>query len=344
MSEEANQKVQINSSEFSWNREDGVFHFDGSPALLFWDNAFEIFLSTIMEISGPDASNAVFETTGFRMGLLVNDYYQNRFTIEEVIKKYSEIYSSAGWGNVTVTAFNKEAKTVTVQLKNTWEHRIFQSLNPNQSAVLLPSHWAGVFSGLFQEDMWYELTQSQSQGYDYDELNIFVSTITPHRNVHEIARGKEANYINELESMVEKRTHELSTLIRHLSTPVMPVMQGIIAIPLIGKFNEERFEDLLQKGLKEFSERRASFLLLDLTGISEFDSFIIFRLQGLVKAIELIGGECVLVGINPSLSMQIIHSGVDIKHIQTFATLEQGIQYAIEALGYRIEKQAMHKK
>ncbi|WP_400241437.1 STAS domain-containing protein [Niallia sp. JL1B1071] len=90
----------------------------------------------------------------------------------------------------------------------------------------------------------------------------------------------------------------MSTLIKHLSTPVMPVMQGIIAIiSLIVKFNDERFEDLLQKGLKEFSERRASFLLLYLTGISEFDSFIIFRLQGLVKAIELIGGECVLVGI-----------------------------------------------
>ncbi|WP_269320389.1 MULTISPECIES: hypothetical protein [unclassified Bacillus (in: firmicutes)] len=43
MSEEANQIVQINSSEFSWNKKDGVFHFDGAPALLFWDNAFEIF-------------------------------------------------------------------------------------------------------------------------------------------------------------------------------------------------------------------------------------------------------------------------------------------------------------
>lgn len=91
--------------------------------------------------------------------------------------------------------------------------------------------------------------------------------------------------------------------------------------------------------MQEFSERRASYLLLDLTGISEFDQFIIFRLQELVKAIELIGGECVLVGINPDLSVQIIQSGVDLKDIHTFATLEQGIEYAIEALGYRIEKQ-----
>jgi len=339
LKKESNQKIQIKSSEFSWNSENGVFHFDGAPALLFWDNAFEIFLSTIMEISGPDASNAVFETTGFRMGLLVNDYYQNRFSIEEIIKKYSEIYSSAGWGNVTITAFNKEKQTVTVRLKNSWEHRIFQSLNPSQSAVLLPSHWAGVFSGLFKEKMWYELTKSQTRGDEYDELNIFVSNHTPHQSVHELVRGKETKYITELETIVEDRTKELSTLIRHLSTPVMPVMKGILAIPLIGKFNEERFEDLLQKGLQEFSERRASYLLLDLTGISEFDQFIIFRLQELVKAIELIGGECILVGINPHLSVQIIQSGVDLKHIHTFATLEQGIEYAIEALGYRIEKQ-----
>ncbi|KAB7671212.1 STAS domain-containing protein [Bacillus sp. B1-b2] len=333
-----NKSIKIESSEFSWNTLDGVFHFDGAPALLFWDSAFEIFFSTIMEISGSDASNTVFEATGFRMGLLVNEYYQNHYTVEEVMKKYSEIYSSAGWGNIEILNYDKEAKTVTVQLRNSWEQRILRSINSEQSAVLLPCHWAGVFSGLFKENMWYSLEKSKMNGDEYDEVKIFPSTITPNKNIHELARQKEQAYINELEQKVDRRTEELSTLIKTLSTPVMPVMNGILAIPLIGKFNEERFEDLLQKGLSEFKQKRASYLLLDLTGIKEFDGFIIHRLQHLIKAIELIGGNCVLVGISPSLSMQIIHSGADLNNLPTFSTLEQGIQYAIEELGYQIVK------
>lgn len=329
--------IQVNSSEFTWNCDQGVFSFDGASSILLWDDAVATLFRTIIEVSGEDTSTAVFEATGYRMGELVSDYYGNRFDLDDAITNYSDIYKSAGWGNITISHFSQEEKRIIVQLKNSWEHRIFQLLNREQALVLLPSHWAGVFSGLLKENMWYKMNKSQMDGYEWDEIEIFPSTITPNNNIHELARQKEQEYINELEIQVENRTKEMQTLIKHLSTPVMPVFKGVLAIPLVGSFNDDRFEDLLQKALYEFSKRRATYLLLDLTGISEFDSFIIFRLQGLIKAVNLLGGECILVGIGPSLSLQITNSGVDLTSIHTFATLEDGMEYAIDQLGYEIK-------
>ncbi|MCM3031206.1 STAS domain-containing protein [Niallia sp. MER 6] len=331
-------RTQVDSTVFTWDKEKGVFTFDGAPSMLFWDSAIELFISTIIEISGEDVSNTVLEATGFRMGELVSSYYKDRIDTRNVLTQYIDIYRNAGWGKINVRHFCLEDKRMILQLENSWEHRIYQSLKKEQALVLLPSHWAGVFTGLLKENMWYKVNKSQLSGSEYDEIEIFPSTITPNDNIHELARQKEQAYISELEQKVADRTHELTDLVKHLSTPIMPVLKGILAVSLVGKFNDERFEGLLQTTLFEFSKKRASYLLLDMTAISEFDEYIVFRLHGLVKAVSLLGGECILVGISPTLGVQIVNSGVDLSTIPTFSTLEQGIEHAVDLLGYEIVK------
>jgi len=329
-------RVKVNKNEFTWDKENGLFKFDGAPALLFWDTAIELFMDAIMEVSGPDVSTTVFETTGFRMGQLVSSYYKDRFDIEEILTEYSDIYRNAGWGNIEVSSFSLEEKKVTVRLQNSWEHRIFTALDHNQASVLLPSHWAGVFSSLLGENMWYKLTKNQLAGDEYDEIEIFPSSVTPNQNIHALARQKEQLYIGELEEQVNKRTEELTSLVKALSTPVLPVLKGILVIPLVGKFNDERMEDLMQKALFEFTKQRATYLLLDLTAISGLDEYIIDRLQKLMKAIELVGGKCILVGISPAFSLQIIQSGFHLKNVPSFSTLEQGVGFALEQTGFQL--------
>ncbi|MEY8742602.1 STAS domain-containing protein [Bacillales bacterium AN1005] len=332
--------TQVDNTVFTWNKDKGIFSFDGAQSVLFWDSAIELFISTIIEVSGNDVSNTVLEATGFRMGELVSSYYKDRIDTRDVIEQYMDIYRNAGWGKIKVTHFCLDEKKVILKLKNSWEHRIYQSMKKEQAIVLLPSHWAGVLTALFKENMWYKVNKSQLNGDEFDEIEIYPSSITPNDNIHQLARQKEQAYINQLEQKVEDRTQELSDLVKHLSTPIMPVMKGILAVSLVGKFNDERFEGLLQKTLFAFSKQRATYLLLDMTAISDFDEYIIFRLQGLVKAVALLGGECILVGISPTLGVQIINSGVDLRTIPTFSTLEQGIEHAIDKLGYEIVKKS----
>ena len=331
-------KIMVNNNEFIWNKEDGLFTFDGAPAMLFWDAAIELFLRTIEEVSGSDVSNTVFEATGFRMGQLVSSYYSERFDIEEVVNEYMNIYRNAGWGTVKIDYFSSEEKKVIVHLNNSWEHRIYRDMNKEQAGVLLPSHWAGVFSGLFNENMWYKINHSQIAGNEYDEVEIFASTTTASANIHNLARQKEQAYINELESKVTERTEELASLVKDLSSPIIPVLKDILVLPLIGKFTDHRFEELNEKALFEFTARRAKYLIVDMTGISYFDELTIHGLQRLVLAINLIGGSCILVGISPSIALQMTNAQLDLKDIKIFSTLEHGVQYALEQTGFSITR------
>ncbi|WP_051348419.1 STAS domain-containing protein [Peribacillus kribbensis] len=332
-------KVQVESNEFEWNAEEGLFTFDGAPALLFWDSAIELFLKTIEEVSGCDVSKTVFEATGYRMGHLVSSYYEGRSNIEDLLVEYSDIYRNAGWGNVEIAYYSFEEKRALIRLRNSWEHRIFNNTDKENAGVILPSHWAGVFTGLFKQNVWYKVNKSQLKGHEYDEIEIFPSNMTAARNIHQLSRQKEQESIQSLEQKVKERTEELSSLVMELSSPVIPVLEDVLVIPMVGKFNEERMSIMIERSLYELSSQQAQFLLIDVTGLSHFDNYVIYGIQRLIRAVRLLGGECYLVGISAALSIQFTNSNlVDMTGMNTFSTLQKGVEYAIGQIGYEFVK------
>lgn len=329
-------KIKVNKNEFTWNSQEGELSFDGAPALLFWDSAIELFLKTIEEISGNDVSKTVYEVTGFRMGQLVSSYYEGRTDVVELLNEYSGIYKSAGWGIFEIHQYSYEEKRAVVRIRNSWEHRIFKLSDKNKAGVLLPSHWAGIFSGLFKQDMWYKMVKSQLQGHEYDEIEIFPSTITVTHNIHELSRKKEQESIRELEKKVEERTEELNSLVQELSSPIIPVLKDILVIPLIGKYNDDRLTRMIEKALVELTRLKAKYLLIDLTGIKQVDPYTIHGIQKLIQSIRLIGGKCFIVGVSAELSIHILSSNVNLEGIQSFSSLQQGVEYAIQQNGYEL--------
>jgi rsbT co-antagonist protein RsbR len=331
-----NLKVQVNKNEIIWNEEKGLFTFDDAPALLLWDSAIELFLNTIEEVSGTDVSKTVYEATFYRMGHLVSSYYQERQDIEQLFTEYSDIYKTAGWGNFKITYYSFEEKRAVIQLKNSWEDRIFKNSNKENAGVLLPSHWAGVFGGLFQQDMWYKINKSQAEGEEFNEIEVFPSNITPTKNIHDLARQKEQQSIKELEEKVKDRTEELSLLVKELSSPIIPVLKGILVIPLIGKFSQERLSDLVENALIEISRQKANYLLIDVTGITSVDDFTIFGIRKLIESVRLLGAECFIVGISSKLAIEISILNLNMSRVRTFSTLQQGVEFAIGLNGFEL--------
>lgn len=334
----SNHQIKVNKNEFVWNGQEGELTFDGAPALLFWDSAIELFLNTIEEISGNDVSKTVYEVTGFRMGMLVSSYYEGRTDVVQLLSEYSDIYKSAGWGVAEIQEYSYEEKRAIVRIRNSWEHRIFKMTGKNEAGVLLPSHWAGIFSGLFKQDMWYKMVKSQQDGHEYDEVEIFPSSVTISQNIHKLARKKEQESILELEQKVEARTKELNSLVQELSSPVIPVLNGILVIPLIGQYNEDRLSSMMEKALVETTRRKAKYLLIDLTGIKHVDPYTIHGIQKLIQSVRLIGGQCFIVGVSAELSLQILGSNVNLEGIESFSSLQQGVEYAIQQNGYELVK------
>jgi len=333
-------KLNVGGLDFSWNLEEGKFLFEGDDAVLFWiKSAMKTFFDTIEEISGEEASNLVFETTGFRQGLVVGEYFKKykHVSVEEAAKLITNTYASAGWGKAVIKHLNFEEKTVTVELSDSWEHKVNLAQGKKKGGNFLPSHYAGIFTGLFDTNIWYKVVQYQIEGNEKSIIEYFPSDVTVSHNIHKLARKKEEEQIEKLEGIIKEKTQELKDLVNKLSSPIIPVIDGIVVVPLIGTFDEERSEETIVRTLSNLPQYKADYLILDFTGIdNDITSHTVSLLEKIGSAASLIGTETILVGISPELSITISNVGIDLSKFDCFQTLQHAIYFSIEKLGKRI--------
>lgn len=335
-----NSSINVGGLEFEWNIDEGKFLFEGQDAVLFWiSSAMKTFFDTIEEISGEEASNLVFETTGFRQGLVVGQYFEKikDVSISEAAALITNTYASAGWGRTTIENLNFETKTLTAHIKDSWEYKVNLAQGKIKGGNYLPAHYAGIFTGLFGTNIWYKVVQQQLDGHEHSIIEYFPSDITISSNIHQLARKKESEQIAQLEALVEEKTKELKELVKELSSPIIPVLEGIVVVPLLGKYDEERSEELVVKTLNNLPSYKASYLVLDLTGldtdISEHTASLIEKIG---SAAALIGTETILVGISAELGVVISQSTINLSKFDCFQTLQHGIHFALAQHGRKI--------
>lgn len=332
--------IDIGGISFKWDLEKGEFLFEQQDAVLFWvSSAMKSFFDTIEEVSGVEASNLVFEATGFRQGIVVGEYFQNmkNVSVTEAVGLITNTYSSAGWGLAKVENLNIEEKTFTAKFKNSWEYKINKAQEKSVGGKYMPAHYAGIFSGLLNENMWYEVVKDQIQGHEFTEVKYFPSTITVNHNIGQLARKTEMDEILHLEAVVEDKVRDLTELVQELSSPIIPVLDGIVVVPLIGKYDEDRSEALLEKTLTNLPSHKAKYIVLDLTGLNEnISQHTASFIEKIGSASTLIGVTTILVGISPQLSIIITQSNVQLSNFDCFQTLQHGIHYALAQMGRRI--------
>ncbi|MEI4771335.1 STAS domain-containing protein [Psychrobacillus sp. FJAT-51614] len=338
MEKQAN--IKVNGIDFSWDLESGKFMFEQQDAMLFWiSSAMRSFFDTIEEITGEEASQLVFETTGFRQGLMVGEYFQNmkNVSVEEAAKLITNTYASAGWGLTVIEDLDVKANTFKAKFINSWEHKINEVQGKSIGGKYIPAHYAGIFTGMFGTNIWYEVNHYQLEGYEHTEVKYFPSDITVNNNISELAKKTEMNQIMQLEALVEDKTRDLNELIKKLSSPVIPVLEGIVVVPLIGKYDEERSMELVEKTLNNIPSYKANYLILDLTGLDEnISKYTAQLIENIASATALIGVKTILVGISPELSKVIAQSDVQLLKFDCFRTLQHGIHYSLGQMGRRI--------
>lgn len=335
-----NPNINVAGLDFSWDVEQGLFAFEGVDSVLFWiPTAMKSFFDTIEEVSGEDASQVVFETTGFRQGLVVGEYFRliKNVSVEEAARLITNTYASAGWGRCEIEHIDTESKTVRIKLKDSWEHKINVAQGKKRETNYIPAHYAGVFSNLFGTNIWYKVNYYQIEGNEYSLVEYFPSEITVNDNIHELSRKKEREEISRLEGVVIEQTKELKELVKEISSPIIPVHNGVVVVPLIGKYDEERADELITKTLFNLPKYKANYLILDLTGLNrDIDEYTASVIDKIGAASNLIGTEMLLVGMAPELSMVMTTAGISLAKIDCFQTLQHGIHYALGQMGRRI--------
>ncbi|MFD1029935.1 STAS domain-containing protein [Metaplanococcus flavidus] len=332
--------INVGGLSFEWDLENGKFLFEGQESVLFWTStAMKMLFDTIEEIAGEDAAGVVMETTGYRQGMVVGSYFSEMEDVDvaQAAALITNTYASAGWGVAEIHNLDVDDSTLEVHLKNSWEHKINVAQQKTTGGNFLPAHYAGIFTELFEKNIWYEVVHYQIDGFNESIIRYFPSEKTIEENIHRLARASEAREIRQLEKLVEEKTSELTMLIKELSSPIIPVLEGIVVVPLLGTYDEERSEELMIKTLQNLPTYKAKYLVLDLTGLnSNFNRQAAALIEKLGATAGLIGTETILVGISPKMSMVIGESGIDILKFNCFQTLQHGIHYALAQNGRSI--------
>jgi rsbT co-antagonist protein RsbR len=123
-----------------------------------------------------------------------------------------------------------------------------------------------------------------------------------------------------------------------LSTPVVKLWEGILALPLIGTLDSARTQTVMESLLQKIVQTGAELAILDITGVPTVDTLVAQHLIRTVTAARLMGAECIISGIRPQIAQTIVHLGVDLAGIATKATLADAFALALRKAGLTVGK------
>jgi len=137
-----------------------------------------------------------------------------------------------------------------------------------------------------------------------------------------IAQGIERRRVEE--SLAELLSEREQT-IEEVSTPVVPVLEGVLVLPLIGSLDSMRAERATRAALTEVTRQGARVLILDITGARMVDSHAVARLTSLVQALKLVGADAFITGVGAHVAQTLVGLGLDMRGLKTYRTLAQAL-------------------
>jgi rsbT co-antagonist protein RsbR len=118
-----------------------------------------------------------------------------------------------------------------------------------------------------------------------------------------------------------------------LSTPVVTLWKGILALPLIGTLDSARTQVIMENLLQRIVETGSMIAILDITGVPTVDTLVAQHLLKTVAAARLMGADCIISGIRPQIAQTIVHLGVDLTQVTTKASLADAFSVALKRAG-----------
>ena len=137
----------------------------------------------------------------------------------------------------------------------------------------------------------------------------------------------------ELLTRARQLARQRDELVQALSTPVIAVWPGVLALPLVGRIDDERAAAITVALLERVAAARASHVILDLTGVGVLAGGTMPAVLRMVRAIGLLGAECLLTGIRPDVAAQIVGLGGADVHVRALAQLSDALALVLADKG-----------
>lgn len=154
-----------------------------------------------------------------------------------------------------------------------------------------------------------------------------IEDITEQRRQDELRRQSEAEHARLQQQIIAAQRDAL----QQLSTPLIPIREGVLAVPLIGAIDHERAHLLLSTVLDGVSTERASMVIVDITGVVSIDGEVASLLARLAQAVKLLGAQVLLSGIRAEVAQRMVELGVNLSGVQTVGSFQSAIAMAFGA-------------
>lgn len=137
---------------------------------------------------------------------------------------------------------------------------------------------------------------------------------------------------DEISRMQKQQLLDNSKALLAMSTPVTPVWDGILLLPLLGIVDSARTEDIMNKVLAQIAATNAKVFILDILGVATVDTAVANQLIKITQATRLMGCEAVISGISPTIARTMVELGVSIGDVKTTATLKDALAFGLQKM------------
>lgn len=312
------------------------------PAIVFWLNpSLRDLLLPLVDEVGVD----LFRLLVARAASLGTDVdyramvTQLGSTFEDGFAGWSQAAATVGWGTYSLEKLDRAGGTAVVRIRNPWEVRTQQEGKPPWGCPFSQGKLIGIFSHALGGPCWADEVIDQSGEVPEVVFRIYRMERTIEGEIHRLRRERLLSMQADLQERIDDAAAELrqnvdelakrDRLIRTLSTPIIQVWDDVLVVPLVGELSAERSDLLNGDLLTHVVSSAATAVVLDLTGLSSIDSATAERLSKTIAALRLVGAECAVVGLSPTLAQAMVELGISLDGVRTLRTLADALREVV---------------
>ena len=147
------------------------------------------------------------------------------------------------------------------------------------------------------------------------------------------------SYLKTREDVIRRQQEEML----ELSTPVVKLWDGILALPIIGTLDSARTQVVMETLLENIVKTNSKVAIIDITGVPTVDTVVAQHLLKTVTAARLMGADCIISGVRPQIAQTIVHLGINLLDVTTKATLSDAFRLALQRTGLSLGHLAQQK-
>jgi rsbT co-antagonist protein RsbR len=274
-----------------------------------------------------DAKGRLVTLLGSRRDALIKEWtsvaartLRGRQTEGELAKQIAEVHAAleSVLGTAEGSVHSADAGEARAMLSELSRHWARQGFSPSETAMLVLGVKEALYGVLSAEGRGDVPADFMDLSRLVDDMGLFTFEV----------------YTKTREEILADQTEQLL----ELSTPVVKLWEGIVAVPLIGTLDSARAQVVMEKLLQTLVDTGAAYAIVDITGVPAVDTQVAQHILKTVVAARLMGAECIISGIRPQIAQTVVALGIEFGDIVTKATLADALLHTLRASGVEITR------